>query len=340
MRVGLVLGAGGVIGASWLVGALEALQDETGWEPGSADHIVGTSAGSVIGAMAADGVSPSLIGAHMTGAAADDAVEAEHRADELSERVAGHELRLGGLPVPGPGSMRLAVSTLRNLRRRPASTLMAGLLPQGFISTDPISRLVRDFVRGDWPDHPSYWAVAADYCDGRRVAFGRDDAPPAHVADAVAASCSIPGFYRPVRIAGRPYVDGGICSMSNLDLLCGRELDLVLCFNPTSSLAEVAAATPAERIGAVMRGMSGRRLGHEARKLRAEGTEVVLVQPGAAEVAAMGVNLMARARRAEVLEIARRSTALAIRELRADGAALPGKPRRARRTAAPARRAA
>jgi NTE family protein len=59
MRVGLVLGAGGVVGASWLIGALEALQDETGWEPSAAEVIVGTSAGSVVGALTASGMPPA-----------------------------------------------------------------------------------------------------------------------------------------------------------------------------------------------------------------------------------------------------------------------------------------
>jgi NTE family protein len=55
MKIGLVLGAGGVVGASWLMGALEAVESETGWAPGSAERIVGTSAGSVVGALVAGG---------------------------------------------------------------------------------------------------------------------------------------------------------------------------------------------------------------------------------------------------------------------------------------------
>ncbi|WP_205698916.1 patatin-like phospholipase family protein [Conexibacter sp. SYSU D00693] len=343
MRIGLVLGAGGVVGASWLVGALEALADETGWDPASAEHVVGTSAGSVVGAIVADGLAPALMGAHLQGPAGDDVQDADDRADELAERVGGHELRLArALPPIGPGSARLALSSLVHLRRRPPAMLMAGLLPRGFVSTDPIKDLVRDKVRGAWPEHPSFWAVAADYGTGRRVAFGREDAPVADVTDAVAASCAIPGFYHPVRVAGRSYVDGGICSMSNLDLLCGRGLDLVVCLNPTSSLAEAAGGTPGERMGALMRAASGKRLGHEARKLRARGTEVLLVQPSAEDVALMGVNLMAHGRRVEVLEQARRSTALAVRELRREGALLPGSSRRRRLRAVPApqRRAA
>jgi predicted acylesterase/phospholipase RssA len=50
-RIGLVLGAGGVVGHAFHAGALAALEDETGWDPRSADVIVGTSAGSVVAAL-------------------------------------------------------------------------------------------------------------------------------------------------------------------------------------------------------------------------------------------------------------------------------------------------
>ena len=90
---------------------------------------------------------------------------------------------------------------------------------------------------------------------------------PRRSAEAVAASCAIPGFYHPVTVAGRRYVDGGICSVSNLDLLCGEGLDLVICLNPMSSLAQATGGSPADRMAAIMRSAAGRRLGHEARKL-------------------------------------------------------------------------
>src|SRR5919204_1414739 len=67
MTVGLVLGAGGVMGGAWLTGALEALAAETGWDPGSADRIVGTSAGAMIGGLVAAGVGPRVMGAHSAG---------------------------------------------------------------------------------------------------------------------------------------------------------------------------------------------------------------------------------------------------------------------------------
>ena len=125
--------------------------------------------------------------------------------------------------------------------------------------------------------------------------FGREDAPAAELADAVAASCAIPGFYRPVRIGGRRYVDGGVCSASNLDLLAGRGLDLVICLNPLSSSDDPRSANPLDWPSQLSRAANRRRLGHEARKVRGYGTKVVLIEPTAADLRAMGRNLMSPA---------------------------------------------
>jgi NTE family protein len=338
MRVGLVLGAGGVVGASWLIGALEALEAETGWRGVQADHIVGTSAGSVIGALTAAGVGPELMGAYASGASLDGYAEAEARAGDLKERYTGSEYRLSrALPSVGPGSWRLIAGTLRHPRQHNPVAMLAGWLPRGFVSTAPIQRLVESYIDAPWPDHPNYWAVAADYATGRRVTFGSEGAPPARVGEAVAASCAIPGFYHPPRISGRRYVDGGICSNSNLDLLGGKELDLVVCLNPMSSLVQATGGSPADRFAAVMRTAAGKRVGHEARKLRGGGTKVLILQPGPEDIRLMGLNLMSGARRLEVMEQARRSVArdlLAMRGRR--DVVLPGRARRR----SPARRAA
>jgi NTE family protein len=321
-----------------LIGALQALEEETGWAAHDADRIVGTSAGAVVGSLTAAGVSPQLMAAHSLGEAPEELSEmmqVDKLADELWGRTSAESYRLAlALPPIGPGSWRMAISTVLNPRRHSPAVLASAWLPRGMIRTDPIKHLVERFVPGDWPEHESFWAVACDYATGKRVAFGSPGAPEASIGDAVAASCAIPGFYHPVKINGRRYVDGGVCSVSNLDLLADAGLDLVVCLNPTSSRARVAARTPAERVAALIRGAAGRRLGHEARKLRERGTEVLIIQPSAADLAVMGLNLMARDRRAEVLETAHASTVRALRRV-GDSQPLPRPVGRRRRPAAP-----
>jgi NTE family protein len=339
MRVGLVLGAGGVIGGAWLMGALEALEAETGWRAADAEQIVGTSAGAVIGALAAAGVPPEYMSAYAAGRTLDDVVEAEARAAATAQRASAGDYHLQwAFPPIGPGSWRLAMSTMLQPHRHSPAALLAGWLPRGFVSTAPIRDVVETFVAEDWPVTTRFWAIAADYGTGRRVAFGRDGAPPATVADAVAASCAIPGFYHPVTIDGRRYVDGGICSVSNLDLLCDEGLDLVICLNPMSSLAQATGGSPADRMAAIMRAAAGRRLGHEASKLREAGTRVLILQPDEQDVSLMGFNLMSGTRRVEVMEQARRSVGNELRAVRARRAPLPERSTPRRRPAATGRR--
>jgi NTE family protein len=84
--------------------------------------------------------------------------------------------------------------------------------------------------------------------------------------------------------------------------------------------------------------MVGRRLGHEARKLREAGTKVLILQPGADDVKVMGFNMMSGRRRVQVTDTAAKSTALALRRLRGrDRGVLPERSRS--RWAAPRRRA-
>jgi NTE family protein len=336
VKVGLVLGAGGVLGGAWLTGGLQALAQVTGWDPATADYVVGTSAGSMIGALLAAGVPPWFMVAHSAGESFDGLRDVHGRPAAEADRSAGATFRLDGAPPMWPGSLELIVRTLAFPQRHRPASFLAGWLPAGMVSTQPLKDVVRRVVPTGWSDHPQHWVIACDYADGHRVAFGRADAPPTGLADAVAASCAIPGFYRPVSIAGRRYVDGGLWSTSNLDVLRNEGLDLVICLNPTSTLHPPHAWNPLERVAHLVRRDSGRRLGWEARKLRTAGTELVLIQPNREDLDVMGVNLMSTARRHEVIETAIRTVgdqlrAPGVRELLAD--LPPGEPHKVERPA-------
>src|SRR5918992_1828424 len=147
MKVGLVLGAGGVLGGAWLTRALHALAEETDWDPGTADRIVGPSAGSMIGALVASGVPPWFMVAHSRGDVFEGLNGPDGRPAAEADRSAGAVFRLHrGIPSIGPGSLRLALSSLSKPLRSTPLALTVGWLPRGMISTDALRETVARVV--------------------------------------------------------------------------------------------------------------------------------------------------------------------------------------------------
>lgn len=325
------------MGGAWHTGALEAIVRTTGWDPGSADIVVGTSAGAMIGGLCAAGIPPWFMVAHSGGEVFEGFLDAEGNLASEADRSAGAIFRLAGLPLLVPGSPALALDSLLRPRGRSWQSRLAGWAPQGVISTEPLKQVVRRAVPRGWAKHEHLWIVACDYRTGRRVVFGRQGAPRAGLADAIAASCAIPGFYQPVRIGGRRYVDGGTHSTSNLDLLRGQELDLVLCLNPLSSPPSADHGRwPHDRLLAGWRATGHRRVERAAAALGREGARVILLEPGGEDLAAMGHNLMSRKRRHDVIEVAMRTVSAQLKRHRRDLEGLPpGEASRVRRPASP-----
>jgi NTE family protein len=319
-KIGLVCGGGGILGGAWLVGALYALTEATGWQPSWADYIVGTSAGSVVAALVAEKIPPWFLVHHQRGGDVEGMTNGEGQpiahADDTTRRLLSWT---GELPRPILGSPALALRTALHPWRYPPAAAVTGWVGRGFLSTDEVCRMVEMVVPHGWSRHEHLWIVALDYATGKRVVFGRDDAPKAELWQAVTASCAIPGLYRPVRIDRRLYVDGGIWSPSNLDLLVDTDVDLVVALNPMSSLQPGLPTTIGERIERRLRRAFGRRFGREAHRLRDKGVELLLIQPGAEDLDAMGLNLMEPSRRIETLETAIETTAERLREPDARG---------------------
>jgi hypothetical protein len=111
----------------------------------------------------------------------------------------------------------------------------------------------------------------------------------------------------------------------------------VICLNPLSG-ASGTPADPRDWFGALSRGANGRRLAHEARKVRRLGTEVLTIEPAPDDLRAMGRNLMSARRRQQVIETAERTV---LEQLRRPGNREllkdlpPGEPHRVRRPAGP-----
>jgi NTE family protein len=297
-RVGLVLGAGGVVGQAYHAGVLAVLAHDFGWDPRTADVIVGTSAGSITGTLLRLGVSPEDLAAWTVKAPLSD------EEDELLQRMAGASIpelepfRPGHLwfrrPVRPPTVHMLRRAVIRPWQFRPMAAGLALLAPG---RNDIVAQLgaLRDLEKTAWPSR-DLWICAVRRMDGRRIVFGRPGAPEAPIHLAVAASCAIPGYFAPVLIGEHTYVDGGGHSPTNAALLRSRDLDLVIVVSPMSG-------PPGARpdLYAALRRHSARVLQREVRALQNAGIKTVVFSPGDEEQRVMGNDMMSALRLDEVL---------------------------------------
>uniref|UniRef100_UPI002E2D37CF patatin-like phospholipase family protein n=1 Tax=Amycolatopsis pittospori TaxID=2749434 RepID=UPI002E2D37CF len=126
------------------------------------------------------------------------------------------------------------------------------------------------------------------------------------LGEAIAASWAIPGWFPPSLVDGRPLVDGGTVSPTSADLLLGHDVGEVVLIAPMSSEGGAPARGPV-RLERLLRTAMTRRVDDETRRLRASGVRVVRIEPGPADLAAMGANFMDGRRREHVLATALRT---------------------------------
>jgi NTE family protein len=264
-RVGLVLGGGGVTGASFHFGTLFALEMATGWDPNRAEVIVGTSAGAVVGAVVRSGrLSLDAIVGDVDGRA--------ELAGSLGETIYRRS-RPRGL-------VRWVRHGLTPGLRNPGLQFLVGS-PAPY-TTSGLEEWLDDILgpaANRWPQQPTI-VVSYEVESRSRVAFGTVGSPDADLSRAVAASSAVPMVFEPVRIGGRSYVDGGLASGTSADLVLGadRPLDLVIVSAPMAALETRDGARFYER---VVDRLGGSALDAEVKLIREAWpeTEILEVRP-------------------------------------------------------------
>jgi NTE family protein len=279
----LVLGGGGVLGEAWMSALLAGLEEATGFDARSCEGYVGTSAGSIVAAALAGGVPADA----RLGSLPAQPVDANSVSNGVEPGIASRLARAGASTAAAP----VAALTLSTLAPGGAVVrrLALGRLPEGRRSLDGLGRQMDSLgVRFDG----RLLVSAVDLGSGRRVMFGAPDAPRARVGEAVEASCAIPGYFRPVEIGGRRYVDGGAWSPTNMDKAEVARGTNVLCLNPTGAMSSRAAAI----------GLASRSIARiEALALERRGARVQMVAPDADALEAIGPSLMDASRRRQVI---------------------------------------
>jgi NTE family protein len=274
----LVLGGGGPVGIGWEAGLIAGL-DEQGVRLQDADFIVGTSAGSVVGALLALGRPPrDLVAAQVAVAAstrpelrpvqraADLGPLMEHFRNALTSGKSAQEQRTE------LGRLALSAETISEEESLATFGRMNGL------------------GAAAWPER-KFACTAIDTADGSFVAWDARSGAP--LGRAVASSCAVPGIYPPITIDGRRYMDGGVGgSTTNAHVASGY--DKVLVVSVTSSFSAARAGPYATRLR--------QRIERELDGLRAGGAAVELIEPDETSLDAFGPSLMDGTRRKPALE--------------------------------------
>jgi NTE family protein len=200
----LVLGGGGVTGISWLWGVLAGLA-ERGVDLRSADLVIGTSAGSVVGAQVACGLDLQRR----------YEAQLEPADDELGASLRRRTLLRLQLAAATPGTPRTVRARIGRIALR-ARTVTEEERLEVVGARLPVH---------EWPVTPLQ-IVAVDAGTGDCETFARHTG--ASLVRAVTASCALPGVWPPVTIDGRRYFDGAFRSPVNADLARGYDRVVVL----------------------------------------------------------------------------------------------------------------
>ena len=236
-KTALVLAGGGLTGAVYEIGALRAIDDMLVERTvNDFDIYVGTSAGALVGALLANGLSPDTMLQAMDGSHPD--VRAIQRQDLFN--VSRKELLRRGLELP----RKLASAWSHYLRHLDDMNLFDALwslleaLPSGLYDGLALERYMRRSLHklgcvNEFNQlERDLCIIATDIDSGQRVVFGKDERDATTISMAVAASTALPIVYKPVRIGENEYVDGGIRGNASLDVAIEHGATLVICINP------------------------------------------------------------------------------------------------------------
>ena len=233
-KIALVCAGGGATGAVYEIGCLRALDDLIEGGVGGLDLYVGVSGGALVSSLLAAGISPEEMY---------DAVASPHGGPLGVPDAPLYRLGFGGFATASrraPAVVRRAAAAVLAGETRSLADFASSLfelLPAGLLDNSGVRDYVAALIGARTEDRfdalpHRLLVVAVDLDSAEAVAFGSRGHREVPVSQAVQASTALPGLYRPVRIDGRDYVDGGVRKTAHIHLAIESGARLVLCVNP------------------------------------------------------------------------------------------------------------
>jgi NTE family protein len=323
-RTALVLGGGGVTGGVYEIGALRALDLlAVNRTINEFDIYVGTSAGSFVASLVANGVTPEEM----------MRVVNQQSPTPFRDINMGTVLRPGyselvkslvALPLRSVGLVR---GLLGNLRQTSLMDVLLGLaegLPPGLYDGSGIERYLTDVLSD--PDRANdfrlleneLYLTATDLDTCERIVFGTEGWDDVPIARAAAASTALPMVYRPMEVKGRQLVDGGLRSTTNVDIAVEHGAKFVIVVNPLVPYVNDFQKMIPTMLGSRVRrvaDMGFPQVGYQAFKLLAHqrlheavahwqekypGVDILLIEPDPNDELMFDTNIMNFTRRVDI----------------------------------------
>jgi predicted acylesterase/phospholipase RssA len=323
-RTALVLGGGGVTGGVYEIGALRALDLlAVNRTVNEFDVYVGTSAGSFVASLAANGVTPEEM-MRVVNQQVPTPFRDINMGTVLQPSYTDLAKSLALMPLRTVG---LARTLLANLRQTSLMDILLGQaegLPPGLYDGSGIERYL-DEVLSD-PDRTNdfrlleneLYLTATDLDTCERIVFGTPGWDDVSIAKAAAASTALPMVYRPVDVKGRQLVDGGLRSTTNVDLAVEHGAKFVVVVNPLVPYVNDFQKLIPTMLGSRVRrvaDMGFPQVGYQAFKLLAHqrlheavahwqekypGVDIILIEPDPNDELMFDTNIMNFTRRVDI----------------------------------------
>jgi NTE family protein len=323
-RTALVLGGGGFTGGVYEIGALRALDLlAVNRTVNEFDVYVGTSAGSFVASLAANGVTPEEM-MRVVNQQVPTPFEDVDRGTLMRPNYREFAQSAALLPLRVLGLARSLVGQLGSASVIDLAVGLAEALPSGAYDSKAIEDYLEK-VLGD-PDRTNdfrliekeLYLAATDLDTCERVVLGGPDWDDIPISRSVAASTALPMVYKPVEIRGRHLIDGGIRSTTNVDIAVERGAKFVVVVNPlvpyVNDFQKVIPTALGSRVRRVA-DMGFPQIGYQAFKLLAHqrlheavrhwadkypGVDIILIEPDPNDELMFETNILNFTRRTEI----------------------------------------
>src|SRR4051794_22843844 len=236
-KTAIVLGGGGFTGGVYEIGALRALDLlAVNSTVNNFDVYVGTSAGSFVAAMLANGVTPEEM-MQVINSDDDMGLQDLDLAKVLKPNYLGFLAKGVALPLRTLELLRSLVR-IGEFSAMDIGVGLAEALPTGLYSGSGLSDYVADALSGDGRVNdfrlldPELYLTATDLDTCERIVFGEDGWSDVPISKAVECSTCLPLVYKPVDLKGRQFIDGGIRSTTNVDIAVEKGAKFIVVVNP------------------------------------------------------------------------------------------------------------